>query len=151
MDRIERLLPGAGRVRGGDGRRHRPGAGAAAEARPDLGLLRIASRLRSFRDDALLRAAADYFEAAGIRIVAPTDCSGRSSPRRVTSPARRSTPRRSRTSLLGEEVATLLGRADVGQTVVVKNGHVLALEAVEGTDETASAVAPSSEARARWW
>jgi len=36
--------------------------------------------------------------------------------------------------LLGEEVATLLGRADVGQTVVVKNGHVLALEAVEGTD-----------------
>jgi len=31
-------------------------------------------------------------------------------------------------------VATLLGRADVGQTVVVKNGHVLALEAVEGTD-----------------
>ena len=27
-----------------------------------------------------------------------------------------------------------LGRADVGQTVVVKNGHVLALEAVEGTD-----------------
>ena len=31
-------------------------------------------------------------------------------------------------------MATLLGRADVGQTVVVKNGHVLALEAVEGTD-----------------
>ncbi|HEY3588007.1 MAG TPA: LpxI family protein, partial [Myxococcaceae bacterium] len=36
--------------------------------------------------------------------------------------------------LLGEEVAMLLGQADVGQTVVVKNGHVLALEAVEGTD-----------------
>ena len=36
---------------------------------------------------------------------------------------------------LGREVATLLGQADVGQTVVVHNGHVLALEAVEGTDE----------------
>jgi DUF1009 family protein len=36
---------------------------------------------------------------------------------------------------LGIEVATQLGRADVGQTVVVKNGHVLALEAIEGTDE----------------
>jgi hypothetical protein len=31
-------------------------------------------------------------------------------------------------------VAQALGRADVGQTVVVKDGHVLALEAVEGTD-----------------
>jgi UDP-2,3-diacylglucosamine hydrolase len=28
-----------------------------------------------------------------------------------------------------------LGRADVGQTVVVQGGHVLALEAVEGTNE----------------
>ncbi len=37
---------------------------------------------------------------------------------------------------LGVEVAALLGQADVGQTVVVRNGHVLALEAVEGTDET---------------
>ncbi len=33
-------------------------------------------------------------------------------------------------------MAGLLGQADVGQTVVVRNGHVLALEAVEGTDET---------------
>jgi DUF1009 family protein len=33
-------------------------------------------------------------------------------------------------------VAELLGRADVGQTVVVKKGQVLALEAIEGTDET---------------
>jgi DUF1009 family protein len=31
-------------------------------------------------------------------------------------------------------VANALGQADVGQTVVVKGGHVLALEAVEGTD-----------------
>ncbi len=38
--------------------------------------------------------------------------------------------------VLGVEVAGLLGKADVGQTVVVRNGHVLALEAVEGTDET---------------
>jgi DUF1009 family protein len=36
----------------------------------------------------------------------------------------------------GIEVARLLGRADVGQTVVIRKGHVLALEAVEGTDET---------------
>ena len=32
-------------------------------------------------------------------------------------------------------MAGLLGEADVGQTVAVKGGHVLALEAIEGTDE----------------
>ncbi len=30
----------------------------------------------------------------------------------------------------------MLGKADVGQTAVVRNGHVLALEAVKGTDKT---------------
>ena len=32
-------------------------------------------------------------------------------------------------------MAFALGRADVGQTVIVKDGAVLAVEAVEGTDE----------------
>src|SRR5256885_16659006 len=36
---------------------------------------------------------------------------------------------------LAREEAASLGRADVGQTVVVREGVVLAVEAVEGTDE----------------
>ena len=36
---------------------------------------------------------------------------------------------------LGFKVAKSVGRMDVGQTVVVKNGIVLAVEALEGTDE----------------
>lgn len=36
---------------------------------------------------------------------------------------------------LGMRVAEQLSQADVGQTVVVKNGMVLAVEAIEGTDE----------------
>ena len=107
---------------------------AVQQMRPDLGLFRIAARLRSFRDDALLRAAADEFESAGIRIVAPTELL-----REILAPEGHLAgpplePAQERDVALGEEVATLLGRADVGQTVVVKNGHVLALEAVEGTD-----------------
>ncbi|HZW87958.1 MAG TPA: UDP-2,3-diacylglucosamine diphosphatase LpxI [Myxococcaceae bacterium] len=107
---------------------------AVQQMRPDLGLFRIAARLRSFRDDALLRAAADEFESAGIRIVAPTELL-----REILAPEGHLAgppldAAQERDVLLGEEVATLLGRADVGQTVVVKNGHVLALEAVEGTD-----------------
>jgi len=107
---------------------------AVQQMRPDLGLFRIAARLRSFRDDALLRAAADEFESAGIRIVAPTELL-----REILAPEGHLAgppldAAQERDVSLGEEVVTLLGRADVGQTVVVKNGHVLALEAVEGTD-----------------
>ena len=131
--RIERLLREQGvseAVLAGGFSRMR----AVQQMRPDLGLFRIASRLRSFRDDALLRAAADEFESAGIRIVAPTELL-----REILAPeGHLAGPQldagQERDVLLGEEVATLLGRADVGQTVVVKNGHVLALEAVEGTD-----------------
>ena len=131
--RIERLLREQGvsqAVLAGGFSRMR----AVQQMRPDLGLFRIASRLRSFRDDALLRAAADEFESAGIRIVAPTELL-----REILAPEGHLAgppldAGQERDVQLGEEVATLLGRADVGQTVVVKNGHVLALEAVEGTD-----------------
>ena len=104
------------------------------QLRPDLGLFRIAARLRSFRDDALLRAVAAHFESAGIRIVAPTRFLTEilASPGLLAGPPLSSAQERD--VALGEEVAQAIGRADVGQTVVVKDGHVLALEAVEGTD-----------------
>ena len=131
--RIERLLKAAGvdqAVLAGGFSRMR----AVQTMRPDIGLFRIAGRLRSFRDDALLRAAADEFESAGIRIMAPTELL-----REILAPEGHLAgplldAGQERDVTLGEEVATLLGRADVGQTVVVKNGHVLAVEAVEGTD-----------------
>jgi UDP-2,3-diacylglucosamine hydrolase len=135
VDRIVRTLRTAGCTRavmaGGIGR-----VRAFTEVRPDLGALRILAGLRAVRDDALLRAIAGYFEARGITIVAPTDflaqvlCpEGHLAGPRLDAAGERDVA-------LGVEVATLLGRADVGQTVVVRGGHVLALEAVEGTDET---------------
>lgn len=117
------LAGGVGRVR------------SLRQARPDLGMLKVAARLLSQRDDELLRAIADYLESKGVRIVAPTDYV-RSVLARVGHLAG---PRLSeveeRDVQLGAEVALALGRADVGQTVVVKGGVVLAVEAVEGTDE----------------
>src|SRR5690606_24983170 len=108
---------------------------ALTAARPDLGAFSIISRLRSFRDDALLRAVADYFAQGGVRIEAATSWL-----QEVMAPAGHvagpALPVGAQAGLaLGWEVAGLLGQADVGQTVVVKGGHVLALEAVEGTDE----------------
>lgn len=105
------------------------------QARPDLGAFRIAASLRSMRDDELLRGVADYFEKHGVRIVAPTDfvpevLAGRG---HLAGPA--PTEGQLRDAEVGHEVAEALGRVDVGQTVMVKDGAVLAVEAVEGTDE----------------
>jgi DUF1009 family protein len=118
------MVGGIGRVR------------ALREVRPDLGAFRVAMRLRSFRDDALLRAVASYFEEQGIAIVPQTDFFSDllAQHGQLAGPAL--SARQEKDVALGLEVARLLGRADVGQTVVVKGGQVLAVEAAEGTDET---------------
>ncbi|MDP3235986.1 MAG: UDP-2,3-diacylglucosamine diphosphatase LpxI [Myxococcales bacterium] len=105
------------------------------QARPDLGALKVAASLRSMRDDEMLRAVAAYFEKHGVRIVAPTDyvpevLAGMG---HLAGPA--PTKAQLRDAEVGHEVATALGQVDVGQTVMVKDGAVLAVEAVEGTDE----------------
>ncbi|MEW6432725.1 MAG: UDP-2,3-diacylglucosamine diphosphatase LpxI [Myxococcota bacterium] len=105
------------------------------QARPDLGALQIVARVRSMRDDEFLRAVARYFEDHGVQIVAPTDFVPHvlAKPGLLAGPAL--SAKQARDVEVGREVAFSLGRADVGQTVVVKDGVVLAVEAVEGTDE----------------
>jgi UDP-2,3-diacylglucosamine hydrolase len=108
---------------------------ALTSVRPDLGAFAVLARARTRRDDELLRALAGYLEEQGLRIVAPTDYApGLLAPEgHLAGPEL--TPAQREDVRLGQEVAAQLGRADVGQTVVVKQGHVLAVEAVEGTDE----------------
>ena len=104
-------------------------------ARPDLGALKIATRVRSLRDDELLRAIAAYFEENGISIVAPTDYVKSVLAGEGLLAGPEPTQRQWADIALGREVAAALGKVDVGQTVIVKEGVVLAVEAVEGTDE----------------
>jgi len=108
---------------------------ALHELRPDYGAFKVIARLRTFRDDALLRGIAGFFSGEGISIVSPTDyLKDVLAPEgHIAGPAL--TPAEEADVALGVEVATLLGKADTGQTVVVRKGHVLALEAIEGTDE----------------
>lgn len=105
------------------------------QARPDFGALKVAATLRSMRDDEMLRAVAAYFEKHGVRIVAPTDYV----PEVLAGAGHLAGPKPSKQQLsdaeVGHEVAAALGQVDVGQTVMVKDGAVLAVEAVEGTDD----------------
>jgi UDP-2,3-diacylglucosamine hydrolase len=78
---------------------------------------------------------ADYLAQKGLPVVSPTDyLEGAMAPEGALCgpPLGADAEKDAR---IGWEVAALLGKADVGQTVVVKGGHVLALEAIEGTDE----------------
>ena len=90
--------------------------------------------MRSFGDDAALRVIAAALEEEGLRIVSPLpfvpDLVAASGPigKRRFSDAQRAD------AAAGLAVARALGTADVGQTVVLKRGVVLAVEAVEGTD-----------------
>jgi UDP-2,3-diacylglucosamine hydrolase len=104
------------------------------DVRPDWLGLKALARLRSFGDDAALRAIALALEEEGVRIVSPLPLvPDLLAPRGPL--ARRSLSDEQRAdALVGLAAARALGQADIGQTVVVKRGVVLAVEAVEGTD-----------------
>ncbi len=108
---------------------------ALREARPDFGALRVLLKLSRFGDDELLRAVAAFFEDEGIRVVSPTEWLEDALAPEGLLAGPEPTDGQKRDVALGVEVARAMGRADVGQTVVVKGGSVMAVEAIEGTDE----------------
>jgi DUF1009 family protein len=104
------------------------------DVRPDLLGLKVLAGLRSFGDDAALRAIAAAMDEAGIKIVSPLPLVPELlAPRGPIGKKKLSDDQRA-DAQVGLEAARSLGALDLGQTVVVKRGVVLAVEAVEGTD-----------------
>jgi len=104
--------------------------------RPDWRAVRLLGRTLARGDDALLRGLADELATDGIEIVPCTTFL-----ERLLFPAGlvAGPPLESRARddvRLGCRVLSALGALDVGQSVVVEGGVVLAVEAIEGTDET---------------
>lgn len=107
-----------------------------SEMRPDWRTLQVFARLgsKAFGDDALLRAVAQELEKEGFRIIGaheiepslltPAGILGKVSPLGDMQAD----------IDIGIRIARELGRLDVGQAVVVQQGIVLGVEAVEGTD-----------------
>lgn len=122
-----RQLALAGRVR-------RP---SVAALRPDAVGVRIVARIGTgflLGDDGLLRAVARVLEEEGFEVVSPQSVlagllpeSGLLSRAAPDAAARADIAR-------GIAVCRALGAADVGQAVVVQQGLVLGVEAIEGTD-----------------
>jgi UDP-2,3-diacylglucosamine hydrolase len=104
------------------------------DVRPDWLGLKALARLRSFGDDAALRAIAAVLEEEGLRIVSPMPLVPELLVPRGPLGQRRLTDEQRADALTGLSAARAVGQADIGQTVVVKRGVVLAVEAAEGTD-----------------
>jgi hypothetical protein len=105
-------------------------------ALPDLRMARMLARLKRRNTDALIGAVADELESEGITLIDSTTFLQPLIARE--GPLTRRSPNKHETADIeyGLHVATELARLDLGQTIVVKNQAVVALEAMEGTDAT---------------
>jgi DUF1009 family protein len=94
------------------------------------------SKLAIFHDDDILRALAAELAKEGLEIISSTTLM----PELLAPPGclTKKRPNKSEREDIdfGWKVAKELGRLDIGQCVVVRKKTVLALEAIEGTDET---------------
>ena len=91
-------------------------------------------RLPQKNDDAILLALVEAFEAQGIKVARQTDYLAQ-----LLAPAGSLLGEVTREEMadlqLGFKMAKASGELDIGQSVVVKGGVVLAVEAIEGTDQ----------------
>jgi hypothetical protein len=103
--------------------------------RPDLRGTRFLARVKGRDDDALLRGVADELAGEGIKILESTFCLAQIIPAAGVLTKRAPSAAQWEDIRFGFRVAKEIGRLGIGQTAVVKNGVVAAVEAVEGTDE----------------
>jgi len=95
----------------------------------------FASRRKDCRDDSLLGTIVDEFAADGIRFGPATDYAPELLVKRGTLTRREPSAWQAKDIRFGWNLAKEMGRLDVGQSVAVKDLAVLAVEAVEGTDQ----------------
>lgn len=95
----------------------------------------VIGRLRDRKDDTILLAIADFLAKAGIELLpqwslSPEVLAG-PGPLGVHAPS----PAQLADIAFGFPIAKTIGALDIGQTIVVKERAVLAVEAIEGTDQ----------------
>jgi hypothetical protein len=102
---------------------------------PDLTLLAVLMRLKAKNTDALIGAVADVLRDKGIELIDSTTFLGALLAGDGVLSTRRPTSEEAADFAFGYAMADTVARADIGQTVVVKERAVVAVEAMEGTDE----------------
>ncbi len=105
------------------------------DLRPDLRLLRMLSRVKVRNAESLFAAIAGELEKDRITLLPATSFLEDHLPVAGHIAGPRLTGRQEEDAAYGFAIAKEVSRLDIGQTVVVKKGTVLAVEAFEGTNE----------------
>ena len=108
--------------------------------RPDFDGVRLLGTMLTKGDDSVLRLIAAYFAEKGIETITPNRfLPGRKMPlgvvhNGISADPGALNPEGDRAIAYGVSVLAALGTHDVGQSLIVQNGRVIAIEAAEGSD-----------------
>lgn len=102
---------------------------------PDLTLMGVLARLAFKNTDSLIGGVADALERDGIKLISSVTLLSDQLADEGTMAGKKPSSDEQKAIEYGVRIASELGRLDLGQTVVVKDRAVVALEAMEGTDE----------------
>jgi UDP-2,3-diacylglucosamine hydrolase len=103
--------------------------------RPDEALGLILATVRDRRADTLLKAIAKLLKKEGIRLLDSRTFLEELLPRKGVLTQRRPDPREEEDIRFGFDMAKKVSGLDIGQSIAVKERAVVAVEAMEGTDE----------------
>ncbi len=108
----------------------------ALNIRPDFRAAKLLLKLKSHSDNALLEAVVDELSGEGFAVISPTKyVPSLMAPKGILT-KRRPNKREVKDIKYGWPIAKRLGEMDIGQTIVVKDKMVVAVEAMEGTNNT---------------
>jgi DUF1009 family protein len=105
------------------------------DLRPDLKALMLLGKLKQRNAESIFAAIADELAKIEIDLLPATTLLEDSLARRGLIAGPKLSPRQEHDVELGWNVAKEIARLDIGQTVIVKNGTIVAVEALEGTNE----------------
>lgn len=101
---------------------------------PDLRAIKILASVPNRKDDTIMNAIVKELEKDGIEVMNQTLLIKSLLPQPGVLTKRKPTPEELADMEFGFTMAKAIGGLDIGQTVVVKNKAVMAVEAIEGTD-----------------
>jgi DUF1009 family protein len=102
----------------------------------DWRAIKMLSKLKSFNDDSILRGIIGEIESSGMQVIAASALLDKSVPKPGIITQRHLTQSERDDARIGWQAARAIGNLDIGQSVIVRNKTVIAVEAVEGTDAT---------------
>lgn len=101
---------------------------------PDLRTIKLLTKLRNRKDDTIMLTIVEELAKEGIQVVDQTVYMKPLMPKAGVLTKAKPSKEQMADILFGFDVAKQMGGLDIGQTVVVKDMAVMAIEAIEGTD-----------------